>query len=158
VRPSAVGFPDRQEHHGPALDERSIGESLALQPLFDRLSRLLGQLAGVALLASAGAEPDRQVCHLAVIKAQLQAAHDAYAGLARPRHLAESFHAMGQTLALLEHTMARLDRRPAIALLDDASFHELTQGLSAARRLLIAGSPPGLGIVDFAGACCARGH
>ena len=140
------------------LDERSIGESLALQPLFDRLSRLLGQLAGVALLASAGAEPDRQLCHLAVIKEQLQSARETYAGLAPPQHVAGSFRAMGQTLALIDEIMARLDRRPAIALLDDASFHELTQGLSAARRLLISGSPPGLGIVNFAGACCARGH
>lgn len=158
MRPSAVGLPGRQGHPGPVLDERSIGESLALQPLFDRLSRLLGQLAGVALLASAGAEPDRQLCHLAVIKEQLQSVHDAYAGLTRPRHLAESFHAMGQTLATLEQIVARLDRRPAIARLDDALFHELTQRLGAARRLLISGSPPGLGIVDFTGACCALGH
>jgi len=65
---------------------------------------------------------------------------------------------MGETLALMEETMARLDRRPAIALLDDDSFIALTQGLSAARRLLVSASAPGLGIVDFAGACCALGH
>jgi len=158
VKPSAVGFPGRQGHPRLALDERLIGESLALQPLFDRLSRLLGQLAGVALLASAGAEPDRQLCHLAVAKEQLQSAHEGYARLARPRHLADSFHAMGQALALLEQIMAQLDRRPAIALLDDASFCELTQGLSTARRLLLSASAPDLGIVDFVGACCALSH
>jgi hypothetical protein len=158
VKPSAVAIPGWQEHRSPAVDERLIGEGLALRPLFDRLSRLLGQMAGLALLASAGAEPDRQVCHLAVVKAQLQAAHEAFARLARPLHLAGTFDAMGQTLALMEEIMARLDRRPAIALLDDGSFSALTQGLSAARRLLLSGSAPGLGIVDFAGACCALGH
>lgn len=135
-----------------------IGERLALQPLFNRLSRLLGQMAGMALLASAGAEPDRQVCHLAAVKAQLQAAHEAYARLARPQHLAGSFHAMGRTLALMEEMVARLERRPAIALLDDDSFFALAQELSAARRVLLSGSAPGLDIVDFAGACCALGH
>ena len=158
MKPSAVAISGRQEHRCPAVDERLIGEGLALQPLFNKLSRLLGQMAGMALLASAGTEPDRQVCHLASVKAQLQAAHEAYARLARPRHLAGTFHAMGETLALMDETMARLDRRPAIALLDDDSFFALTQGLSAARRLLVTASAPGLGIVDFAGACCALGH
>jgi hypothetical protein len=158
VRPSAVGLPGRREHPRPALDERSIGESLALKPLFDRLSRLLGQLAGVALLASAGTEPDRQLCHLAVIKTQLQSAREAHARLDPPQRLTGTFHAMGQTLALIDEIMARLDRRPAIALLDDDSFAALTQALSAARRRLLSGSAAGLGIVDFAGACCALGH
>ena len=158
MRPSGSWIPDRQEHHGPALDERLIGESLVLRPLFDALSRLLGQLAGVALLVSAGVEPDRQLSHLAMIKVQLQSVHEAYARLTPPRHLAGSFHAMGQTLALLKQIMARLDRRPAIALMDDGPFCELTQALTTARRLLLAGSAPGLGIVEFAGACCALGH
>ena len=158
MRSPAVRISCRQQHRGPAIDEWLIGEGLALKPLFDRLSRLLGQLAGVALLASAGAEPDRQVCHLAAVKAQLRAAHEAYARLARPRHLAGTFHAMGETLVLIEETMAWLDQRPAIALLDDDSFFALTEALSAARRLLVTASAPGLGIVDFAGACCALGH
>jgi len=158
VKPSTVAIAGRREHRSPAPDERSIVEGLALRPLFDRLSRLLGQLAGVALLTSAGAEPDRQVCHLAAIKAQLQAAHEAFASLAPPRHLAGTFHAMGQTLALIDEIMARLDRQPAIARLGDDSFAALTQALSAARRRLLSGSAAGLGIVDFAGACCALGH
>ncbi len=158
MKPSTVAIAGLREHRSPASDERSIVEGLALRPLFDRLSRLLGQLAGVALLASAGTEPDRQVCHLAVIKAQLQAAHEAFASLAPPRHLACTFDAMGQTLALIDEIMARLDRRPAIARMDDDSFAALTQALSAARRRLLSGSTAGLGIVDFAGACCALGH
>ena len=155
---TGVGLPDRQAHRRPALDERLIGESLVLQPVFDRLSRLLGQLAGVALLASAGAEPDRQDCHLAVIKEQLEAAEVAFARLARPRHLAGTFHAMGGTLALIEQVMARLDRRPGLAHLDDSSFSALTQMLAAARRLLLSASARGLAVVDFSGACCAHGH
>ena len=158
MKPSAVGFPGRQAHRRPVLDERLIGEGLVLQPVFDRLSRLLGQLAGVALLASAGAEPDRQDCHLAVIKEQLEAAQEAFARLARPRHLAGTFHAMGATLALIEQVMAQLDRRPVVALLDDDLFSALTQTLAAARRLLLSASAPSLSIVDFSGACCALGH
>jgi hypothetical protein len=162
VTPSPIGFPGRwaHRHRELAVDERLIGEGLALQTLFDRLSRLLGQLAGVALLASAGAEPDRQISHLAVVKEQLQAVREALAGLARPRHLAATFHAMVETLALMDEMTAWLDRRPAAAFLDDSAFCTLMERLSAARRLLLAGSAPGLGIglVDFAGSCCALGH
>ncbi len=130
-----------------------------MRPLFDALSRLLGQLAGVLLLACAGIEPDRQASHLAMVKEQLQAAHACFAGLARPRHLGATFHAMGQTLALLDDVTARLERHPAAVLPGDGAFGTLMEELSAARRLLLAGSTPalGIGLVDFAGACCARG-
>jgi hypothetical protein len=167
VKPSSVALPGRRvhghRHRGPAasaLDEGLIGEGLALRPLFDRLSRLLGQLAGVAILVSAGADPDRQFCHLVVVKEQLQAAHEAFAKLAQPRRLVATFRAMGQTLTLLDEMTARLERRPAAVLQDDDTFSNLTGALSAARRLLLAGSVPnlGIGLVDFAGACCALGH
>jgi hypothetical protein len=142
------------------VDEKLVGEGLALQPLFDRLSRLLGQLAGVALLACAGADSDRQAGHLAVVKEQLEAAHAAFARLVRPQRLADSLHAMAESLALMDEMTACLDRRPAGLFLDDGAFSELLAKLNQARRLLLSGSAPGLGIglVDFAGACCAFGR
>jgi len=161
VKPSALVLPGsgvhRHRHGEPAVDEQLIGESVALRPLFDRLSRLLGQLAGLALLASAGTEPERQVGHLTVVKEQLAAVRDALATMDRPRRLAATFRAMAETLARMDAVTARLGRRPAVLLLDDDAFSTLTEELGAARRLLLAGSAPalGIGLVEFSAACCA---
>ena len=141
-------------------DDVLVAEQLALQPLSDRLSRLLGQVAGILHLVSAGTEPNRQLCPLASVRDQLEAARAAFAGFARPRRLAASFRAAGRTLAMLDEILARLERRPATAPGDDREFLRLIERLRVARHQLHAGGALrlGIGIVDFTGACCAFGR
>ena len=133
---------------------------LALQPLFAQAARLLGQTAGLLLLATAGSDLDRQKSHLRVARAQWRDLRMAYRGLESPTHFATSFGAVGITIDRLGSLLDRLDRRFATILREDAELAALLAELSATRRILQKGSCPhrGLAIVDLAGACCAAGH
>jgi hypothetical protein len=133
---------------------------LALQPLFAQAARLLGQTAGLLLLAAAGSDLDRQKSHLRVARAQWRDLRMAYRGLESPTHFATSFGAVGITIDRLGSLLDRLDRRFATILREDAELATLLAELSATRRILQKGSCPhrGLAIVDLAGACCAAGH
>jgi len=161
VSAGALGHRHGPDHrHPPAGDETLLAERLVLAPLFDRLSRILGQMAGLLMLAAAGLGPERLASHVASLKDQLAAAREGFAGSNAPSRLPAGFAAAGSALAELEELAAQLGSRPAGMLGDDRAFVDALGRLAGIRGRLLAASAPGLGIglVDFAGACCAWGR
>jgi hypothetical protein len=68
-----------------APEEAAIAAELALKPLFDRLSALLGQAAGILLLSHGGRYPERERLHLVAMRRQCAATRDRSDGApARP--------------------------------------------------------------------------
>jgi hypothetical protein len=137
-------------------EEAAIAAQLALRPVFDRLSALLGQAAGVLLLSNAGGDPARERLHLIAMREQYAAASDALRAMPRPLGLAASFDAAQRVLPMLGEILNVLERRSPCA--EDSKA--LLRRLLEARRTLLNGSAPrhGLGLVDLAGACCAGQH
>lgn len=146
--------------HAAPADEALVAEQVALAPLFDRLSRILGQVAGLLLLSAAKLEAGRLSSHLASVKDQLAEAREAFAELPAPRRLPASLEAAGRALSALDALATELAERPAGTLHSDGEFMTALDRLAAIRAALVAASAPGLGIglVDFAGACCAWGR
>ena len=130
---------------------------MALAPVYDRLSRILGQIAGLIMLSGSSLEAGRISSHLASVKDQLAEAREAFAGLSSPNRLARSFAAAGSAIPALDALAAGLAKRPAGTLRDDAEFGAALDRIAAIRAALHAASAPGLGIgvVDFTSACCA---
>jgi hypothetical protein len=141
----------------PAPGEAAIAAQMALKPLYDRLSALLGQAAGLLLLMAAGPDPERERLHLISMRAQYAAARDALRGAPPTTALPGSRLALERTLPLLGEIIEALDRRQPAA---EDRWQPLLGRLLAARRLLLAGSAPrlGIGLVDVTGACCAGPH
>ncbi|HYV89893.1 MAG TPA: hypothetical protein VFA91_15045 [Candidatus Polarisedimenticolia bacterium] len=138
--------------------EQAARRQLVLQPLYNGAVRLLGQVAGLLLLAQAGSDLDRQRGHLRVALLQWRELQDAIESdlafrLPTAVAVAQSIERIG---ALLE----RLERRFALSLSDDTELPLMLGELAAIRRILQNASCPqhGLAIVDFAGACCAGAH
>ena len=91
-----------------------------LQPLYNGAVRLLGQVAGLLLLANAGSDLDRQCGHLRVALLQWRELQDAIESdlafrLPTAVAVAQSIERIG---ALLE----RLERRFALCLSDEAEL------------------------------------
>ncbi len=143
-----------------ARSEEFAHRQLALQPLFAQAASLLGQTAGLLLLASAGSAPERQKDHLRVARAQWRDLQEAFRDLDSPAPATSSHRAVGATIERLGPLLDRLDRRFQASLREDGELACLLAELAATRRILQAGSCPhgGLAIVDLAGACCAAGH
>jgi hypothetical protein len=141
----------------PAPGDEVAAEQMALQPVFARLAALLGQAAGVLMLALVRADPERQRLHLAAMRENHAAAAAALAAPAAPSPLAASRRAAEQALPILRGILDALDARYGAALEGGAELSDLFRRLAAARRILLAGSEPrlGLGLVDLTGACCA---
>ncbi|SRR5258706_8466372 len=137
-------------------EEAAIAAQVALKPLFDRLSALLGQAAGVLLLSNAGGDPERERLHLIVLREQYAAASDALGSMARPLGLAASFDAARRVLPMVGDILTSLERHSPSA----GNSKALLGRLLEARRILLAGSSArhGLGLIDLAGACCAGHH
>jgi hypothetical protein len=68
-----------------APEESVIAAQVALKPLFDRLSALMGQAAGVLLLTTADANPDREWLHLIAMREQYAAASAALRAMPHPQ-------------------------------------------------------------------------
>jgi hypothetical protein len=139
-----------------APEESVIAAQVALKPLFDRLSALMGQAAGILLLANAGGDPARERLHLIAMREQYAGAGAALRAMPRPLGLAASFDAAVHALPMLGEILNVLERRSPCA--DDSKA--LLRRLLEARRILLDGSAPrhGLGLVDLADACCAGHH
>jgi hypothetical protein len=137
-----------------ASPESVIAERVALKPLFDRLAGLMGQAAGILLLSHAGGDPTRERLHLIAMREQYAAAGAALGAMPRPRGLAASFDAAQRALPMLGDILRSLERRPPSA--DDSKA--LLGRILEARRILLDGSAPGLGLIDLKGACCAGHH
>jgi hypothetical protein len=131
--------------------EPVVAEQLRLQPLYERSARLLGLLAGILLLATAGRDPAPQRRHLPALRAQYAATCAAYRDLVPARHLRATFGSIGTALDQIGAALGELDSAAAPPL--------LFAHLQAARRALQQGSRPTLGLtpVDITTACCA-GH
>jgi hypothetical protein len=138
--------------------EQAARRQLLLQPLYNGAVRLLGQVAGLLLLAQAGSDLDRQRGHLRVALLQWRELQDAIES-----DLA--FHspttaAVAQSIERIGALLERLERRFALSLSDDTELPLMLGEFAAIRRILQNASCPqhGLAIVDFAGACCAGAH
>jgi hypothetical protein len=135
--------------------EEFARRQLALQPLFNGALHLLGQVAGLLLLANAGSDPDRQQSHLIVAHAQWQELQERCASAA-PKGSAAG-RATGESIDRLGILLQRLERRFAASLRDDGELRAMLEELAGIRRLLHNASCPhhGLAVVDLTGACCA---
>ncbi len=133
-----------------------LQRQLALQPAFNGATRLLGQVAGLLLLANAGSNLDRQRQHVAAAQLQWRALDDAVRNL-EVSQIATSIACSIERLGIL---LERLERRFRMSLGDDAELRAMLEELAAIRSLLQKASCPqhGLALVDFAGACCAGAH
>ncbi len=143
----------------PSGDEVAAAEAV-LKPVFDRLSALLGQAAGVLMLALAGAAPEGQRLHLAAMRESCLAAEAGLATLGGTARWAASRRAAEQALPILREILEALDARYAEALEGGPELSDLLRRLATARRILLAGGQPrlGLSVVDLASACCAGAH
>jgi hypothetical protein len=149
----------RQGGCSPAEEDRARG-LLALQPVFAGAGRLLGQTAGLLLLAKAGSDRDKQRSYLRVALAQWRDLSAAFGALPAPSEAPASFRATGLAIEKLGALLERIDRRFCSALREDGELARLLTELQAVRQVLLAGSCPhrGLAIVDLDGACCAARH
>lgn len=131
---------------------------MLLQPLYNRAVRLLGQVAGLLLLASAGSDLDRQRSHLRLAHLQWRELQDGIESDLAFR--SPTAAAVAQSVERIGALLERLERRFALCLTDEAELPQLLGELAAIRRLLQNASCPqhGLAIVDFTGACCAGAH
>jgi hypothetical protein len=144
------------EHRvGHPLSGAALAEQLAIEPQFARASRMLGQLAGILLLAAGGSDPGRHRTHLLVLKEQYAGACDAYRRLASPTHLGPTFAAVAGALRLIGTALQRIEHCAASPSAESQRALLLTE-LGKARRILQAGSVPGLGlaVVDLTTSCC----
>ena len=140
----------------PTPGEAVLQRQLALQPAFNGATRLLGQVAGLLLLANAGSDLDRQRQHVSSAQLQWRALDDAVHDV-RVSLISASIARSVERLGIL---IERLDRRFGTSLSDDAELGAMLEELAAIRSLLQEASCPqhGLALVDFAGACCAGAH
>ena len=136
--------------------EDFLRQQLALQPAFKGATRLLGQIAGLLLLANAGSDLDRQRHHLAVARTQWRELDDA----ARDLDCSQTAAGIAQGVERLRPLLDRLDRRFAESLCGEGELRMMLEELAAIRALLQTVSCPqhGLALVDFAGGCCAGAH
>ena len=148
-------------HLHPGLDagpgEAAIAAAMTLKPVYDRLSALLGQAAGLLLLTTAGADRQAERLHLISLRAQYAEIEESLRRMAPQPFLPASDDALRRALPLIgEIVEALADRPPA----SGGPLPALLERLLEARRLLLAGSAPrhGIGLVDLTGACCAGPH
>ena len=146
-------------HPGPdsGTGEAAIAAAMRLKPVYDRLSALLGQAAGLLLLTTAGGDPEAERLHLISLRAQYAEARESLRSMAPQPLLPASDEALRRALPLIGEILEALnDRRPAA----DGPLPALLGRLLEVRRLLLAGSAPrlGIGLVDLTGACCAGSH
>jgi hypothetical protein len=135
-------------------EEARIAAELTVKPLFDRLSALLGQIAGILLLAGAGGDPESERLHVFALRAQFSAAIDAVQRVIPPPGLDASYEATRRALPILSEILADLEKRRAA---DATVLRRHIGRVLEVRRLLLAASVPalGVGLVDLTGACCA---
>ena len=146
-------------HPGPDIGpgEAAIAAAMMLKPVYDRLSALLGQAAGLLLLTTAGADPQAERLHLISLRAQYAEIEESLRRMAPQPLLPASDDALRRALPLIGEIVDALANRPPAS---GGPLPALLGRLLEARRLLLAGSAPrlGIGLVDLTGACCAGSH
>lgn len=143
---------------GAALDDATVAYVLAARPAFDALRRAAGQLAGLFVLASAGAKsvtPDHPM--LATAQSAYDEAGDALGSLRAPDAARHHHHHLRQAAELiglaLDRGSAAIRGRAAISSDMDQALTPLKAGY---RHLQwAAGALPGFEIVAFQQGCCA---
>ncbi len=138
--------------------EESARKLLVLQPLYNGAVRLLGQTAGLLLLANVGSDPDHQREHLRAALHNWHQLQDAIEGDFAFR--SKTSEAVANSVTRLGALLERLEERFARSLRDEAELSAMLGELAAVRHLLHDASCPqhGLALVDFGGACCAGAH
>ena len=146
-------------HPGPDTGpgEAAIAAAMMLKPVYDRLSALLGQAAGLLLLTTAGGDPQAERLHLISLRAQYAEATESLRTIAPQPRLPASDDALRRALPLIGEILEALGNRPPAV---DGLLPALLGRILEVRRLLLAGSAPrlGIGLVDLTGACCAGPH
>ncbi len=140
---------------GLAHSGESARKLLVLQPLYNGAVRLLGQAAGLLLLANAGSDLDRQREHLGVALRNWRELQDAIESEVVFR--SKTAAAVAKGVVRLGALLERLEQRFARSLSDDTELSAMLGELAGIRQLLHEASCPqhGLALVDFTGACCA---
>jgi hypothetical protein len=150
-----------------AAEDLAAAEA-ALKPVFDLVAALLGQAAGILLLAMANAEPERQRLHLISLNQRYRIAEDALWALPLSPRATAGFRAARTALPILGAILQGLEESCVTAAAGGVALAGLLARLADARRILLAGSAPGhglghrpghgLALVDLSGACCAGLH
>jgi hypothetical protein len=143
---------------GAAHSEEFARQQLVLQPLYNRAVRLLGQTAGLLLLANAGSDHDRQREHLGAALRDCRELQDALEGGLALRSTTAA--AVANSAKRIGDLLERLDQRFARSLRDGVELSAMLGEIASVRRLLHESACPhhGLALVDFSGACCAGAH
>lgn len=143
---------------GVQQNEQATQRQLLIQPLYNGAVRLLGQVAGLLLLAQAGSDLDRQRGHLHTARLQWRELQNRIESDLAFRSPAAA--AVTESVARIGTLLDRLEHNFALSLADDAELPALLGELAAIRAVLQNASCPqhGLAMVDFAGACCAAAH
>ena len=143
---------------GPGLDRDDfIRYGLALRPGYDRLGRVLGQLAGLLILARLGSRFESDWPTVATVVEQALHAESELRGVAAPvgahRHHACLLGALQATLAVVRAFSQTMPRGEGLHSRLDA----WTRDLQAAGRTLSGCAIEGLGLMplDFSQACCS---
>ena len=101
-------------HPGPDIGpgEAAIAAAMMLKPVYDRLSALLGQAAGLLLLTTAGADPQAERLHLISLRAQYAEIEESLRRMAPQPLLAASDDALRRALPLIGEIVEALANRP----------------------------------------------
>lgn len=143
---------------GPGLDRDDfIRYGLALRPGYDRLGRVLGQIAGLLILARLGSRFESDWPTVATVVEQARSAESELCGVTPPpaarQHHARLVGAMQATLSVVRAVGQTLPRGEGLHDRLDA----WTRDLQAAGRTLSGCAIEGLGLMplDFSQACCS---
>lgn len=140
------------------LDDRTIRYVLETRPHFEDLRHAIGQVAGMLVLATAGAKtvtPDHPL--LSTARATLQRAGDGIDG-ARPSARAAHHHRhLGTAVGALDLALGRAGENLHLLSLDHRHVDQVLEPLQVAYRHLAwaAQALPGFELLNFDQACCA---
>jgi len=138
-----------------AATDELVAAALELKPLYDRLSALLGQIAGLLLLSGSRRDLESERLHLISLHAQCAEAEAAFGDLSPAARALAAGEAAARALAMLAEMLEAIDRNLDAAR-GPMPANVLAQ-LQSARRLLLMAAAPRLGIklIDLSAGCCA---
>jgi hypothetical protein len=139
-------------------NDRLIAYALAADPVFTGMRALIGQLAGILILAQArrcrgvGDLPD-----VAIARERWSEIADHLAGIAAPEGRLADVRLLGEAAAQVEEAIAIVEEMRPVGM--DESVVKATTHLKAAYRLMQVACDHRLGLtmIDTSAACCSCG-